>query len=91
MEINETDKLVLAIYKYVMPVIGASLVFVLGMIAKWMGRVSKDLSIIRVSLVRHEEIRDAHTKAIEKLEEKQKEQDKELTNLRIRVAGQNHN
>lgn len=86
MELNEADKLVLAIYKFVMPFIGAALVFVLGMIAKWMRSVGKDLRIIREALVKHETIRDEHTRSIEMLQENQTTTNSEITQIKIQLA-----
>ena len=91
MELNEADRIVLAVYKYVMPFVGAALVFVLGLIARWMRSVGKDLRIIREALVKHEAIRDEHTKSIESLNEKQEEHAKEITHLKIHIAGGKNN
>ena len=49
--------------------------------------VGKDLRIIRESLVKHEAIRDEHTKSIETLNEKHEEHSKEITHIKIQIAG----
>lgn len=87
MELNEADRIVLAVYKYIMPIVGAALVFVLGMIARWMRSVGKDLRIIREALVKHDAIRDEHTRSIESLNDKHEEHSKEITSIKIQIAG----
>ena len=86
MELTEADKIVLVVYKFIMPFVGAALVFVLGMIARWMRSVGKDLRIIREALVKHDAIRDEHGKSIEKLQEKISDHGKELTGIKVKIG-----
>ena len=85
-ELNEADRIVLVVYKFVMPFIGAALVFVLGMIARWMRSVGKDLRIIREAMVKHETIRDEHGKRIEKLQDDVDGHGKDLTGIKVKIG-----
>lgn len=84
--LTATDEILLQIYKFVLPIIGAAGIVILGFIASWIKKISKDMGEIKVSLVKHDGYHESHSKAIAELKNSNEEKTKKIQEIEIKIA-----